>query len=645
MSGDPIAALFFSTPASRSSFETDYSLVMRYASGRSLRGVSILLVCLSLACVVPEPPPARVIVIGLDGADWQFLDPLLSAGHMPHLKSLIDKGSSGILQSLNPPLSPLIWTTMMTGTSPLEHRVLDFTRFHPDDGTREPITSSERQVPALWTMTALEQRSAGVFGMWATYPAESIRGVVVSDRLYSFQHHGEAPVAGVASPTEWQTRSLQMRREVESTVQLTSWLPHEPVGSEQSIELARALVQTELYHRLAIERLRQSPDDLTIVYFQGTDVVGHLFAPYVAPKLPQISQQEFERYGALPARYHEWIDQLLGEYIDQAQQIGARLLIVSDHGFHWADRRPIETASASAATAGLWHREHGIWLMAGPGIKATPRERTPVPVDRVANTVLALLDLPSAQGAAMPPFGPVVASERSRDYRAGYLPIAETAESVDAGAALDQLRGLGYVGASEPEQSPKPGSTRTAASHNNEGLLRRQQGELELAIAAFRAALTLDPQLASAAWNLSDVLDQDDRDPRESDALLLRACAAGLHDGIARLFERISRRLTRGQLEPARALASGGIELQPQLAALRIYRARIASQLGDCRGALHDAERGASLDPQSAPAHALVGVSALCLGEMARARRAFERSLALDPAQPQIAQALSRLGI
>ena len=36
---------------------------------------------------------------------------------------------------------------MMTGTGPLEHGVLDFVRFRPRTGEREPIASDERSAP------------------------------------------------------------------------------------------------------------------------------------------------------------------------------------------------------------------------------------------------------------------------------------------------------------------------------------------------------------------------------------------------------------------------------------------------------------------------------------------------------------------
>ena len=58
---------------------------------------------------------APVIFVGLDGADWELLDRVMSAGTMPDLARLVRQGTAGILETLHPPLSPIVWTTMMTG--------------------------------------------------------------------------------------------------------------------------------------------------------------------------------------------------------------------------------------------------------------------------------------------------------------------------------------------------------------------------------------------------------------------------------------------------------------------------------------------------------------------------------------------------
>ena len=94
----------------------------------------------SAAVVVePAPPPVqpqaqppakrplkplmdRLLIIGLDGATFSVLDPLMAEGRMPNLKRFIAGGVSGILNSTQPPITPAAWTTFMTGKGPTRVR-------------------------------------------------------------------------------------------------------------------------------------------------------------------------------------------------------------------------------------------------------------------------------------------------------------------------------------------------------------------------------------------------------------------------------------------------------------------------------------------------------------------------------------------
>jgi len=53
---------------------------------------------------------------------------------------------------------------------------------------------------------------------------------------------------------------------------------------------------------------------VTVIYLGGTDAIGHVFAPYVAPKQPGISNDDYERYRDVPEKYFRSIDALIGEY-------------------------------------------------------------------------------------------------------------------------------------------------------------------------------------------------------------------------------------------------------------------------------------------------------------------------------------------
>ena len=79
-------------------------------------------------------PGHPVIFLGLDAADWGLLDGYMARGVMPNLARLVAEGTSGHVKTLSPALSPLVWTTMMTGVSPLEHGILDFVQFDAASG-------------------------------------------------------------------------------------------------------------------------------------------------------------------------------------------------------------------------------------------------------------------------------------------------------------------------------------------------------------------------------------------------------------------------------------------------------------------------------------------------------------------------------
>ncbi len=599
-----------------------------------------------------------VLFVGLDGADWEMLDPYLQAGLLPNLAALSHEGRTGVLTSIQPPLSPLVWTTEMTGVSPIEHGILDFTRFNPQTGEREPIPRDERRVPAVWNMASAAGRSVAVFGMWATWPAEPVRGLLVADRFSSFTTTGPPPAGSVhpAGREVWARQILEQVQRKTDLPALQSYLPDlteaefraavvrpDAYGDPVSA-LHRILVETRTWDALARSRIAEARPDLSIVYFQGTDTLGHVFAPFAPPRRPGVSDPDFARFSRVPEAYFQEIDHLLGEYRKLAEQQGAVLMLASDHGFRWSEARPehLSTRSAAtAATAGLWHRDEGIYLLWGPGIAPGPRERGSV--EQVCATLLALLGLPPGAGLAAPPLPGVAASEAvAVDYRA-LLPTAPVPASTRAQGSgeVEKLRALGYIGGTEPTRAPAgAGSTRTPASFNNEGLLLRQEGKIREAAAAYERALAIDPRSAAAAWNLSDLLHSEGREPERSDALLVRAAAAGLPEAAERAGSRALELARAGQATRARRLLDAAVAALPADPGLRLLRGRSSLEARDCTAARTDFQEATRLAPENAVAWASLGLSALCLDDPATARRALERSLAIDPNQPQVRAAL-----
>jgi predicted AlkP superfamily pyrophosphatase or phosphodiesterase len=608
-----------------------------------------------------KTPP--LIFLGLDGADWQLLDGFVRDGTMPNLARLVAEGTSGTLETLHPALSPLIWTTMMTGVDPLAHGILDFTRYRPGTNTKEPVTSDERRVPAVWNMAGWGGRTVAVFGMWATYPAEPVNGLMVSDRLFTFLFREAQPPEGVVSPREQETWARSLVQQAEAVIdyrslqKLLPWLtaadyeralkaenPYsDPVGA-----LRRTLIETRVYDRLATAWLEKSAPDLTILYIQGTDSIGHTFAPYAPPRQLSVSDEDYKRYSDVPRRYFASVDELLGRYQSIAAQRGAVLMLASDHGFSWIDDRPTEVSSNAQATAAKWHRKDGMYLLWGPGIPAKNARENKGTVRQVAPTLMALAGLPPGKDIDVAPLPGVSAvSVAPVDYAAHYV-RSKPAEGTSVTRTVDEdtlarLRALGYIGAAESTQGRRLDATRTAGSYNNEGLILQAQGKKTEAAQAFENALIVDPHLASAMWNLSDLLFAGNVDLDRSDALLARAFVSGLPEGRKYLIGRAIGYQRSGRIDRSIKLLESALRLKPEDAEVWLFSGRYRVEKGDCPGGASDIEKAARLDARNPAVHASLGLARLCSGDRDAARAALRRSLELDPSQPAVRSYLAKL--
>lgn len=87
----------------------------------------------------------RVVILGLDGMDPKIAEPMMAAGRLPHLTQLRDMGAYSRLKTTCPAMSPVAWSSFMTGTGPGRHGIYDF--LHRDPRTYLPDLSSAQIRP------------------------------------------------------------------------------------------------------------------------------------------------------------------------------------------------------------------------------------------------------------------------------------------------------------------------------------------------------------------------------------------------------------------------------------------------------------------------------------------------------------------
>lgn len=616
-----------------------------------------------------QGPRNPVLVIGLDGADWDVMEPLIAAGEMPTLSGLRSRGVWGALRSMRPTLSPLLWTTVVTGRRPVDHGILDFLITDPASGAEVPVTSRQRRSAALWTILTEMGRPSLTVGWWATWPAEPVLGLMVTDRVaYSLFASGRADsmdgavyppgrseeiASLIVSPEEIGLGEIGSIIDI-GQVELDAIVTHlgEPSSwKEPESHLLRILASTRSYERIALESLREGQPPLSLIYFQGIDEVCHRFAIYAPPAMKWADPARREAWGGAVTAFYRYQDGVVGRILAAADP-QTTIIVLSDHGFAWGGGRPTDVPPEIEGKPGRWHTMDGVIIAAGPGITPGRLPRDPGLLD-LAPTLLALLGLPASEempGEAIPSIVAGVAGEppaRIATWEfvaAGADPAEPLSTPVDA-EMLARLTALGYVdgpaltggGGEPPGGEGTPGSVTGHLNTGNALLLERRFSEAE---AAFREALALAPRYVPARLGLAQCLLATGRSEpawREIEEALQEGgdLDGGIYMRTARFFH--SRREFRRGAELFARL--------PYRADIEAYRQTAVAVLLEAAGSPVAAEaamrEGLSLDPALPEGLQLAYDMLTRAGRLGALEELLERALEARPDHTQAASFLA----
>lgn len=403
--------------------------------------------------------PRRVLLVGWDAADWKVIRPLLAGGAMPNLARLLEGGSSGNLATLQPPLSPMLWTSIATGKRPSKHGIYGFTEPLPDGSGVRPVTTLGRKTKAVWNILNQNGLTPAVVGWWPSHPAEPLRGVMVSNH-FNRAGQGEratAPVRGLVHPPSWTRRLAELRiSPVELPGEAIRLFVPEYDRIDQSQDkrlhtLGKILAETWNIHAAATEVLEHSEWDFAAVYYDAIDHFSHAFMAYHPPRMPRISEEDFSIFRQVIATAYSYHDAMLGRLLELAGP-GTTVIVMSDHGFHPDGLRPAYIPAEAAGPA-VEHRGFGILCMHGPGVRTGATIHGASVLD-VTPTLLHLFGLPVGQdmdgrvlATALTGAEPVATIPTWDDVPgdAGTHPPEVQVDAVASAEAMKQLVALGYV--------------------------------------------------------------------------------------------------------------------------------------------------------------------------------------------------------
>ncbi|MCP4213164.1 MAG: hypothetical protein GY765_00840 [bacterium] len=129
-----------------------------------------------------KPGKIKVVLIGIDGANWPTIDPLIEKGKLPFLKQIKEQSAWGYLETFKPTKSSVVWTSIATGKRMEKHGILDFT-FLNKNKMEIPFSNSERREPAIWQILQEYKKKSIILNWFVSHPPDKIDGIMMSDNF------------------------------------------------------------------------------------------------------------------------------------------------------------------------------------------------------------------------------------------------------------------------------------------------------------------------------------------------------------------------------------------------------------------------------------------------------------------------------
>ena len=328
----------------------------------------------------------RVIMLGVNGAEWDIIKPLLVRGEMPNLAWVISRGVSGKLRTISAPNCPKIYSIFETSRPPEENGITGF------KVNGKTAVSTLLKAPPLWSLLSDAGISVGMANVPATFPAPPVNGYLITGMLT----HGKGCEDGMlCSPklSEVQDGDAVFPKALAGEIKSALGdIPIDCLRMPGAAELRGREAETvnswlanvsqirAQQQRLFDYLLTNHPTDFTFFVQSCEDRVGHWLypiQPYNAGYNPSIHTL---RVDAFPNQYREF-DKVLGTILKHVDT-DTTLIILSDHGIK--PLREIESHEAHRDHAGTTPviAKHdfedgddvpGLFVAMGPGIKRGER--------------------------------------------------------------------------------------------------------------------------------------------------------------------------------------------------------------------------------------------------------------------------------
>jgi len=270
----------------------------------------------------------RTIIIGLEGATFDLLDPLIETGDLPRLAELKAESAHGILWSTNPPDATSSWTTCITGVNPGRHGIFDFIESPLAGPAKNLVSPDSARGQKLWDVLNKNNHRSVFINLPVTYPPPIINGCMVSGML----------TPDFDSPFTQPPDLRDRLKAVCGNYIPDITIPKFDISGEKSITAYLHRIREALDRRREAVRYLMDHEDWTVfmAVFIGIDRMLRLFAKYLFPQNDLYNSTEAKL--VRPKIIHEIqrLDDVVGEIMDKIHSEDT-FIALSDHGFGVTD--------------------------------------------------------------------------------------------------------------------------------------------------------------------------------------------------------------------------------------------------------------------------------------------------------------------
>ena len=263
----------------------------------------------------------KVLVVGLDGATFDIIEPLVEEGRLPNLAHIMQRGAWGTLKSTVPPVTPSAWTSFFTGKNAGKHGIYDFREVDPATYEFQTVRTDRHREKKVWDVLGEVGLQSIITDVPFTYPPQPLNGWMITG-------YGTPRTQGttITYPADL---ANQLPTDLRSEIKVA--LPTNRFErSRRFIEEWKEVMEGR--RRLLRYLMTERPWDLFMHVFSITDTMAHVFWTYVDPAHPNYHKPEGETYREAFLHGYEMCDQILGEMMELAGP-ETTTLILSDHGF------------------------------------------------------------------------------------------------------------------------------------------------------------------------------------------------------------------------------------------------------------------------------------------------------------------------